>query len=285
MTLEQFYEAYPQQHMKVNGADFAYRYHKNENAKATLVLLTGGLGFSDLFYRHFHRFAQDFSAITFDYLEAYPTMADLADAASVLFERLGVKVWLVGQSLGGVAAQIFTKRHPDFISGLVLSNTASLAEDLDGEGLECLENMIARQKKSRRMIKLIPFGIVKKFMLDAVKKKAEKLPEESRESMSEMAGIMFKMLTKRYELHMIDMLADCGNHLNMKKSDFEQLNDKVLLILSDDDETFNSAVKKSLIKLMTNPTVITDMGGGHLGALMNIDEYAKTVSDYISRRV
>lgn len=285
MTINQFYEVYPQQSMKINGADFKYRYHKNDNAKATLVLLTGGIGLSDLFYQHFDRFTQDFSVITFDYLEVYPNMSALADAAAVLFEKLGVKVWLVGQSLGGVAAQIFTRRHPDCIDGLVLSNTASLAKNLDGEGLECLENMIVNWKKKRRKMRFIPFGIAKRLMMPAINKKAEKLPDEHKEFFSSMADVMFNMLTKKYELHMLSMLIDCENHLEMEQSDFAQLDDKVMLILSDDDETFNTGCKQSLIGLMTNPTVITDMGGGHLGALMQIEEYAQTVTEYILRRV
>lgn len=284
MNIEEFRRKYPLQKMQINGADFTYRYYKNDSAKTTLVLLTGGIGLSDLFYAHFDRFARDFSVITFDYHEAYPTLAELADAAAVLFEKLGVKVWLVGQSLGGVCAQIFTKLHPENIEGLALSNTTSLAEDMGGEGLACLENMIAGQKKTRRMVKLIPFGIFKKIIMKSLDKKTEKLPEESREAFGEMTDIMLELMTKKYELHMIDMLIDCENHLNMKPSDFERFRDRVLLILSDDDETFNDECKKSLIKLMPEPTVITDMGGGHLGALMQIDEYAEKVTDFIMNR-
>lgn len=284
MNIEEFHRKYPLQKMEINGADFTYRYHKNDCAEATLVLLTGGIGLSDLFYTHFDRFSRDFSVITFDYHEAYPTMTELADAAAVLFEKLGVRVWLVGQSLGGVCAQIFTKRHPENIEGLVLSNTTSLAEDLSSDGLACLENMIAGQKKMRKTLKLIPFGIYKKIVMKSIGKKTEKLPEESKKAFKEMTDIMLEMLTKNYELHMIDMLIDCENHLNMKPSDFEQLSGKVLLILSDDDETFNDECKRSLVKLMPEPTVITDMSGGHLGALMQIDEYAKTVTDFILKR-
>ena len=284
MNIEEFRRKYPLQKMQINGADFTYRYYKNDGASATLVLLTGGIGLSDLLYAHFDRFARDFSVITFDYHEAYPTLSELADAAAVLFEKLGVKVWLVGQSLGGVCAQIFTKRHPENIEGLVLSNTTSLAEDLGGEGIACLENMVSGQKKMRKTVKLIPFGIYKKIVMNSIGKKTEKLPAESRAAFEEMAAIMLEMLTKEHELHMINMLIDCENHLNMKLSDFDRLRNKVLLILSDDDETFNDECKISLIKLMPEPTVITDMGGGHLGALMQIDEYAETVTDFILKR-
>ncbi|MGN1134614.1 MAG: alpha/beta fold hydrolase [Oscillospiraceae bacterium] len=284
MNIEEFRRKYPLQKMQINGADFTYRYYKNDSSSATLVLLTGGIGLSDLFYSHFDRFARDFSVITFDYHEAYPTLTALADAADVLFEKLGEKVWLVGQSLGGVCAQIFAKLHPENVEGLVLSNTTSLAEDMGGEGLACLENMVAGQKKMRKTLQLIPFGIYKKIIMKSIDKKTEKLPEESGRAFKEMTEIMLEMLTKEHELHMIDMLIDCENHLNMKPSDFDRLRDRVLLILSDDDETFNDECKKSLVKLMPDPKVITDMSGGHLGALMQIDEYAETVTDFILNR-
>lgn len=282
MTLEQFYETYPQQTMKINGQDFVYRYYKNENSKSTLVLLTGGIGLSDLFFMHFDRFAQDFSVITFDYLMCYPTMAKFADAVAELIKALGIKVWLVGQSLGGAAAQIITKRHPECIEGLVLSNTAAVQNS--GGSREYFEGMMKRQTKSRRMIKLVPFGLAKKAMMKSISKKVEKLPDEHKETFESMAGVMLEMLTKEYELHMIDMLIDCGNHLNIEKKDFEFLSDRVLLVINADDETFSAETKQQLIDIMTNPTIVKEMTGGHLGALMDVENYAVTVIDYIRGR-
>ena len=43
MNLEDFRRKYPAQTVTLgNGKPFTYRYYKNPNAKATLVLLTGG---------------------------------------------------------------------------------------------------------------------------------------------------------------------------------------------------------------------------------------------------
>lgn len=282
MTLEQFYETYPQQTKKINGKDFVYRHYKNENAKSTLVLLTGGIGLSDLFFMHFDRFAQDFSVITFDYLVCYPTMGELADAVAELMKALDVKVWLVGQSLGGAAAQIIAKRHPEIVDGLVLSNTAAVQNS--GGSKEYFDGMKKRQSKSRRMIKLMPFGLVKKVLMKGIRKKMEKLPPEHKETFEGMADVMLKMLTKEHELHMIDMLIDCGNHLNISKKDFEFLSDKVMLVINEDDETFSDETKQQLIDVMTNPTVVREKDGGHLGALMDIENYAASVVSYIRER-
>ena len=68
MSLEEFRRKYPAQTMTLgNGKPFTYRYYRNPKAAATVVLLTGGIGLSDLFYRHFEWFTGDFSVLTFDY--------------------------------------------------------------------------------------------------------------------------------------------------------------------------------------------------------------------------
>ena len=66
---------------------------KNPQAKATLVLLTGGIGLSDLFYKHFARFARDFSVLTFDYQLQFGDNGEFADAVAELLrppERKGL---------------------------------------------------------------------------------------------------------------------------------------------------------------------------------------------------
>ena len=50
-----------------SGKSFTYRYYKNSQAKATVVLLSGGIGLSDLFYLYIERFTKDFFVITFNY--------------------------------------------------------------------------------------------------------------------------------------------------------------------------------------------------------------------------
>ena len=284
MTIEQFYKTYPQQTMKINGKDFRYRYHKNENAKATLVLLTGGIGLSDLFYNHFDRFAQDFSVITFDYQIQFDNNKEFADAVSELLKVLNEKVWLVGQSLGGIVGQIIAKEHPEAVEGLVLSNTCSLEKNMSKEAYDHLMNMIENQQKSKKMFKILPFGLYKKLIAKAVMKKTSSLNEEEKALMKGLCNAMLKLLTREYELHMIDFLIDAKNHFGMTKEDFTVFKDKVLLILSEDDHTFNQHCKDSLIHIMPEPMVVTNLTGGHLALLVRLDSYAELVSDFIKNR-
>ena len=55
------------------------------------------------------------------------------------------------------------------------------------------------------------------------------------------------------------------------------------MILSEDDNTFNQICKDSLIRIMPEPTVVTDILGGHLALLVKLKQYAKTITSFIER--
>ena len=68
-----------------------------------------------------------------------------------LLRHLKEKVWLVGQSLGGVVAQVIASRHPEVVEGLVLSNTCSLSGNMSKAGYQDLMKMIESQRKFKKM--------------------------------------------------------------------------------------------------------------------------------------
>ena len=282
-----FYKKYPIQTINLkSGKSFAYRYYKNLNGKAAIVLLTGGIGLSDLFCMHFERFAKDFSVITFDYQIQFENNAEFAAAVAELLKKLDEKVWLVGQSLGGIVAQIIAKNYPEIIEGMVLSNTCSLSKNMSAEAYDHLKKMIESQKKAKKILRFVPFSLYKKLIKQAVMKKmTADFTDKEKSLMENLCDAMLKLLTKEYEYHMIDFLVDSENHFGMTSEDFAKFDDRALLILSEDDNTFNQACKDALISVMTNPTVVTNITGGHLALLVKLDKYADTVSDYIKERV
>jgi len=286
MNIESYYRKYPILVKRLStNKDFKYRYYKNPEARVTLVLLTGGIGLSDLFYLHFERFTKDFSVITFDYQTQFSNHTEFAGAVAELLQTLNEKVWLVGQSLGGIVAQIIARSHPGAVNGLVLSNTCSLAEDMGDEAYTQLMEMIKRQKKAKKTLSFIPFPLYKHFVKYAVmKKRVNGFTDQEKALMESLCNTMLKLLTKQYEYHMIDFLVDIQNHFGMTPKDFQHWNDKVLLILSEDDATFNQACKDSLTAIMPNPTVITDITGGHLALIIKLDKYTDTVTNYILSR-
>ena len=281
MTLAEFRRVYPTAAFTVSsGKLFTYRYYQNPQAKATLVLLTGGIGLSDLFYKHFARFARDFSVLTFDYQLQFGDNGEFADAVAELLRHLKEKVWLVGQSLGGVVAQVIASRHPEVVEGLVLSNTCSLSGNMSKAGYQDLMKIIESQRKFKKWLAFLPFPLIKRMMRWAVmKKKTDGFTAQEKAAMEELCGAMMELLTKPYEQHMIDFLCDAEHYFGMTRNDFAPWEGRVLLILSEDDTTFTPACREDLIALMPSPTVVTDLTGGHL-ALMGVS--GDTVRNYIS---
>ena len=268
-----------------SGKTFSYRYRRNDAASETLVLLTGGIGLSDLFYLHFNRFSQSFSVMTFDYQETFPTLAELADAAAEALRHEGVQGWLVGQSLGGIVAEALAARHPDVVAGLVLSNTCALTRDMSPEAQAYLKRVLRSQRQFGALLKVLPFGLVKRLMTRTVRDKLKgNLSERERGLMDTLTEEMERSLTRPYELHMARLLCDAPNLGALEPEQFARWDGRVLLILSEDDDTFSAACKQALVELMGSPRVVTDLTGGHLALLMRFEDYASTVEGFIRER-
>lgn len=286
MTLAEFRQVYPEDAFIVSsGKTFLYRYYKKPEARATLVLLTGGIGLSDLFYRHFDRFSRDFSVLTFDYQIPFADNGEFADAVVELLHSLREKVWLVGQSLGGVVAQIIAQRHPDVVEGLVLSNTCSLSGSMSEAGYRDLMRILEGQQKFRKWLSILPFSVIKQIMKWMVlKNTTEDFTPEEKAGIKEMCDSMLELLTKPYEAHMIDFLIDAKHYLDLTRDDFATWEGRVLLILSRDDTTFTPACKYDLINLMPNPTVVERLTGGHLALMVRLEDYIDLVTEFIKTR-
>ena len=208
--------------------------------------------------------------------------AGLAELIGDRNRRIGIKPNLVAPVL---AAEGGTT-HPEVVEGLVLSNTCSLAKDMGDEAYSHLKKMMESQKKSKKLLSVLPFSLFKRMMKWAVmKKKTDGFTRREKAIMEELCGAMLELLTKPYEYHMIDFLCDAENYFSMTEQDFARWDDKVLLILSEDDTTFNQACKDSLIAIMPHPTVVTRLTGGHLALMVRLERYAELVTEYIRKRI
>lgn len=93
--------------------------------------------------------------LSFSYPMDFPNNASLADAIAYLIKEIGAKnVYLLGQSYGGMIAQITAKRHPDIIKGMILSGACGLGQGMDEEGFALINKMLD-PKKSQEMSKSI----------------------------------------------------------------------------------------------------------------------------------
>lgn len=348
-----------------SGRAFRFRYHKNPSAKATLMLLIGSIGLSDVWRRHFEILAADYSVLCFDYsvasggtgsagqpgsagpanqtasafeqvagqagsVETASQAAGLAKQAGLtetaskpgsavepeadlpgpasqaagktdakefrgnkelcgdieeLLEILDERVWVVGQSYGGILAQIFACLHPERIEGLILSNTCSINAEMSKAAYRHLKGMLRSQRFTLAAVRTLPFGLIRAGMIAGVKAMARvgTAGRDSRKDflMEEYCAVLEAESTRDYEIFMCRLLADCEQFYGARKSDFARWDGRVLLLLSEDDKTFNDACKQSLIACMPQPKLVTSLLGGHLAFVTSPELYCEEIGKFV----
>lgn len=158
MTLKEkfaeFNKVAPIQTADIFGHPFAYRYYKNPNPNknVTLVMLAGGSGLADGFFYLYDYFMPEYNLLSFSYPMDFRDNASLADAIAELLTEIGTEnFYLMGQSYGGLIAQITAKRHPEVIKGMILSGTCGLGKGTDAEGLAVINKMLDPKKIAKNI--------------------------------------------------------------------------------------------------------------------------------------
>ncbi|GMQ57483.1 hypothetical protein AN1V17_18780 [Vallitalea sediminicola] len=277
----------PVQYTHIDKGDFPYRYYKNTSPEkdVTLVFLAGGTGLADTLFLLFSSFADKYSLLTFNYPKAYNTNAKLADAFAELLKHLDVhNVYLVGQSYGGLFAQVMAKRHPASIKGLVLSGTCSMYNDLTYNGITNIVRFINPKKLKKNLMidKLIPNVLLPPF-LKLVFRKVSK--NKTTQNLSTVVDLLKGSIKKDYWYHMDLLLGDLINEYGTHKpNDFETFQNEVMLIFSEQDTIFCDELNDALIRLMPPSTVIKNIDGGHLALIVNPQNYINMINTFISKQ-
>ena len=293
MTLKenymQFTKAVPLRTAYLKHGTITYRYYRNSRRLApdvTLVFLAGGTGLGDSFFYMYESLLPNYSFISFTYPMDFPTNASLADAMAELFEQIGARnIYLVGQSYGGLLAQVTARRHPRLIKGMILSGTCSLSNDLDFEGIQNLVHMINPDKtrKSLRMDTYLPMFLL--FPLFKWMCRRTIADKKAAELCSGIFDLLKGELSHAYLAHMDTLLGDLitefGTH---RPEDFEPFRNEVLLFFSRDDQIFCNSLKDALIRLMPDPVIVPDLKGGHLAMLLSCEDYLSALDSFLAER-
>ena len=276
----------PFQIYHLNGHPFKYRYYKNENSKTTIVVLAGGSGLADGFFLFLRSLMNKYSLITIPYPLFCKDNIETANAIASLIHYLKIdNVWFWGQSYGGLLAQIIAKYHPDVVSGLLLTSTASFSTDLTFKGMQCLVNMINQEKEERNAKKYQKMPVKIAIMLFPLMFKPHlKGDKKTYQTIKDLIKILEPEMSKEHFIHMSHLLGDLRNHFGKyKKDDFNYLTGKILIIEPNDDKTFTDDIKEALYAMMPQPKVINEIDGGHLAIMFDPDGYIQLIDEFIKK--
>ncbi|POP32416.1 alpha/beta hydrolase [Lactonifactor longoviformis] len=281
--LRRFHKAYPLQRAEIERKEFFYRYHRG--GEITIVLFTGGIGKTELFWEIFQSLSSEYSVLAFDYQEGYATCRELTDAVAALLTRIGSeRNYLFGQSYGGLMAQVLAKNHPEAVEGLILTNTGTLARDMGREGKEGMEELIRELQQITKVLRHVPLGLIKSALWPMVNKKLAGYSQGQKEYVAQFVRVLMEELPVSYVEHVCGLVLDLKNCWDHTPEDFVKYRGKVLLMLSEKDTTFNCTVKKALEDIMPEPVVRRDISGGHLAMLLETERYVRVITEFLTEK-
>jgi pimeloyl-ACP methyl ester carboxylesterase len=147
--LERFRAARPFKVLAVD--DVTWQYISCGQGQQAILLLPGGTGFGEGFFRYILALDAEYRLVS----PMYPpvsTMGRLTDGLVAILEAEGIRqANILGQSLGGMAAQVLVRKHPSKVNSLILSQTTTTSPPVDQA------IALERQKEIETFQRLLPF--------------------------------------------------------------------------------------------------------------------------------
>lgn len=269
--LMQFRREHPPNTLLIDGVTWEYL-TAGDPLGPPLLFLPGALSTADSAWRTVSALEKaGYRLVVPSYPSEVDSMLGLADGVLEVLTREGFQnVSVVGGSYGGMLAQVFTHRHSDAVSKLVLSHTYP---------------PVARRAKSvepaLRMFKLLPMPLVKSLLR---RRMIGILPSNPAPELLLIAAQVRETVDQR-----LTRQATLSTYLRMMDfdrqaytpGDLSGWHGKTLIMLAKDDPTTPEDLQNDLIALYPGATVHFFEGSGHATSILESAEYIKVMIEFL----
>jgi len=280
--LRKFRSTHKYRQVTINNTD--WKYISGGRGKKALLLLTGGTGIFEVMAFLFAPLEDEYRIICPSY-STVETIGMLVDGIVGILESEGVhKTNILGQSFGGILAQVIVHKYPDRIDKLILSHTTTTSPPVD-------EAIMLKKKKSIEMFRgfyLLPSWLFRFLMVRLLRIKISKISRmslmhaEEREFWHTYSLEMISHMTKK-ELSSIDKcMIDFAENYKFSRDDLEDWPGKILILESDKDTAFHPSEQDAVKKLYPKAQVHRFKGSGHLSLIINPEESISIVRSFLS---
>jgi pimeloyl-ACP methyl ester carboxylesterase len=270
-----FRREHPPEHFELNGITWEYLTSGNP-AGQPLLLFTGALSTAESSWRTLTLLDQaKYRLICPSYPPEMDTMSGLADGIAALLAQLEVQsTYVVGGSYGGMLAQVFTRRHPDLVSKLVLSHT-----------YPPVSARAHRVTPAMRMFKVLPMFLVKKMLRDRM---IGILPSKPSPELllvaAQVRETVDTRLTRQAALNTFYRMMDFDNQA-FSPADMDGWPGKTLIMLASDDPTTPESLRKALLDLYPGARLHLFKGSGHATSILESNEYIQVLESFLAETV
>lgn len=267
------------ENMTVGGSTFRYVLSGKKDGK-TLVMLNGGMNTLEMWMEYVDALSADDQVLLFDYPQELRTNQELVKGMHEFFGKIGVtQPIFVGASDGGMVAQIYIQKYHGEVGGLILISTGGM----DEATLKSLKKKYFFAPLMLFYMKHCNYEKLKPKLIRACMGHIRNESEEQVAYAQDMFETIFKDYTREKDVHISGLLADLMNQTPVTEADFRKLEEKILLILPDQD-FFSGKMQKDLIQLMHGPE-IKYVSGGHLSTVLKVDDYVQTIRSFLQKNI
>jgi pimeloyl-ACP methyl ester carboxylesterase len=214
----------------------------------------------------------------------YPPLATIEQLVKGIVAVLDAEdihsVDILGQSFGGMLAQVIVRQYPERVNGLILSHTLTTSPPVDRA------IVLEAQKERERFLKIVPFlplGVMRYISRKRLARHIATIDTEEREFWRAYFREMLSDLTREYLVANFEWTFDFFQNYTFFKEDLANWPGEILILESDND-IIAPAVRKAIRELYPQAQVHIFHGTGHMTIIVNREEFVSVVRDFLGRK-
>jgi 3-oxoadipate enol-lactonase len=266
-----FRQAHPLKTLLLDGITWEYLASGDPSGRA-LLLLPGALSTAESAWRTLSMLERvNDRLLCPSYPAELDTMSALSDGISSILEHEGIRTTdVLGGSYGGMLAQVFAHRHPDFVTRLVLSHT-----------YPPVSTRARRVEPALRLFRWLPMFMLKKLLHDRM---TGILPSNPSPELLLVAAQIHETvdtrLTRQAAINTYLRMMDFDRQV-FSPSDLSGWPGKTLILLAEDDPTTPESMRKTLLDLYPGATLHLFKGSGHATSILESEEYIRVIQEFL----
>lgn len=267
--LKDFRSKHPYNKIDING--IRWNFISCGKGGDVLLLFHGWFVNAHMWFHQILEFENEFSIIvpTFP-LEVTKKEELIAGVMKILEVEKVEKVILIGISAGGAWAQYFLREYPEKVKHLILSHTGIPSEDV-----------AHRVKKRARILRLLPFFLVRRLLKRFSRRNIRKYPDSTwNKFLRAYFHEIGSNITKKMLLSQIASNVDFSPNDELKPEDFRSWNGNTLILSTIDDESSFDKVDELRALHPGSQVHIFNRGGHHIFGLFP-EEYNAAIRNFL----
>lgn len=269
--LMSFRRDHPPKTLVINGSSWEYLTAGDPSGQPLLVL-PGALSTAESAWRTISLLEKgNYHLICPSYPAEVGSMSGLADGITEILKQEGIRItYVVGGSYGGMLAQVFSHRHPEMVSKLVLSHTYPPES-----------KRVTSVEPALRMFRRLPMFLLKRMLRGRMTGILP--PKPSPELLlitAQVRETVDTKLTRQAALNTYLRMMDFDQQ-NFTPSDLADWQGQVLIILAKDDPTTPEKLRNELVALYPGAKLHLFEGSGHATAILESEEYIRVIEEFL----